>query len=65
MRLNNYISHNERVIFELANVTNEIQELGAQFTLLEIDDIEKAIKKLKSVLGEYKTPKSDVFSVTI
>lgn len=65
MNLNNYTSRNERIIFELANVTREIQELGAQFTILEIDDIEKAIKKLKSVLGEYKKPASDVFTVTI
>lgn len=62
---NDYISYNERVILELVNVTNEIQELGAQFSILEMDDIEKAIKKLKAVLVEYKKPKIDDFSVTI
>lgn len=65
MNQNNYTSRNERIIFELVNVTREIQELGAQLTILELDDIEKAIKKLKSVLRDYKTPASDVFTVTI
>lgn len=65
MHLNDYISHHERIIFELANVTNELQELAAQFSLLELDDIDKAVKILKAVLGEYKTPVSDVFSITI
>ena len=47
MQLNNAISHNERIIFELSGVANEIQELEAKFSLLELYDIEKAIKKIK------------------
>ena len=62
---NNQITRSEYVLFELSHVTNEILELGAQFSVLEIDSIEKAIMKLKLVLREYKIPKSDVFSVTI
>ncbi|WP_028389288.1 hypothetical protein [Legionella fairfieldensis] len=50
MQLNNAISHNERIIFELSGVANEIQELEAKFSLLELYDIEKAIKKIKNRL---------------
>ena len=66
MQLNNAISHNERIIFELSNVANEIQELEAKFSLLELDDIEKDLKKIKSAIRDkYKNPTSAVFSVTI
>tara|TARA_Y100000815_G_C13253229_1_gene466364 strand:+ start:579 stop:779 length:201 start_codon:yes stop_codon:yes gene_type:complete len=66
MQLNNAISHNKRIIFELSNVAKEIQELEAKFGLLELYDIEKAIKKIKSsIRDKYKKPTSDVFSVTI
>jgi len=62
---NNQITRSEYVLFELSNVTNEILELCAQFNVLEIDSIEKAVENLKFVLREYKPPQSDVFSITI
>lgn len=66
MQLNNAISHNERIIFELSDVANEIQELEAKFSLLELYDIEKAIKKIKSsIRDKYNKPTSAVFSITI
>lgn len=56
MQSNNNISHHEQVLFDLFSVTNEIQEIAAQFSIFEIEDIEKAIKKLKSILdGIYNT----------
>jgi superfamily II RNA helicase len=36
-----------------------------QFNSLEIDDIEKALKRLKESVRYDKKPKSDVFSITI
>lgn len=65
MKKNNYISHAEYILFELTKVTEEISEIGDQFNLLEIDDIEKALKRLKETVRYHKKPRSDVFSATI
>ena len=65
MNANNQLSHSEYVLFELSRVTDEIREIGNQFNLLEIDNIEKAVKRLKETVRSHKKPASDVFTVTI
>lgn len=62
---NNQMTRSEYVLFELSKVTEEICEIGNQFNSLEIDDIEKALKRLKETVRYHKKPKSDVFTITI
>lgn len=62
---NNKMSRSEKILFELSKVSDEVCKIGNQFNLLEINDIENALKRLKETLRYHNKPKSDTFSVTI
>lgn len=58
-------SRKERILFELLCTTNELQEIKNSLTILEVDDIEHALKKLQFVIRDNQQSKRQLFECRV
>ena len=55
----------DMIILSLINVADEIQDFKHKLTVLDIDDIEKSLKKIQSLVKEKKRPPKKPFELSV
>lgn len=58
---NQSLSRKDRIIAELLTCAATMDELSNDLDILDIDDAEKALKRLQSIIRDKKKPKAQAF----